>query len=89
MFASIHRPYGNFHHASPYPVSLPIPPPTISSPSASPRTVDSKSSRDYSHLRRISPNSEKSANSENTEKSVVPVSLAIPIKKVKHKDGAI
>ncbi|XP_031629272.1 autism susceptibility gene 2 protein homolog isoform X3 [Contarinia nasturtii] len=68
----LYAPYGSFHHASPYPVSAPIPPPTISSPSASPRTIDSKSSRDYPHVRRISPNSEKSVNSENSEKPVAP-----------------
>lgn len=69
------RPYGNFHHPSAYPVTAPIPPPTIPSPSASPRTVDTKPNRDYTHVRRISPNSDKSANSENSEKPAAPVSL--------------
>lgn len=72
------RPYGSFHHASPYPVTAPMPPSTIPSPAASPRTVESKSSRDYRHVdRRISPNSEKSANSESMEKSMQPVSFQI------------
>lgn len=72
---SIFSPYGSFHHASPYPVSAPLPPPpTIPSPSASPRTHESKSNRDY-HGRRISPNSEKSANSESSEKPIAVVSV--------------
>lgn len=75
-FYLISRPYGSFHHPSSYPVSAPIPPPTIPSPSASPRTVESKSNRDYSHARRISPNSEKLANLESSEKSSAPVSEA-------------
>lgn len=75
MNCIFYRPYGSFHHASPYAVSAPIPPPTIPSPSASPRTVDTKPGRDYPHVRRISPNSEKSMNSENSEKPVAPVSV--------------
>ncbi|XP_055297379.1 autism susceptibility gene 2 protein homolog isoform X11 [Sitodiplosis mosellana] len=68
----LYAPYGSFHHPSSYPVTAPIPPPTIPSPSASPRTVDTKPSRDYPHVRRISPNSDKSANSESSEKPAAP-----------------